>query len=468
MPALTRDLAITYAGTSVGGSTERLIHGPWEFRRSSFGPGRSALGVLTFQLLIGASSNAAFVAERSAVEAAFSTARGALLVTLGGQTHLDLDPADGTAFNATSEIGEVPGSPFNTARSRLYSVRIELELPVDLSGQNGLRECKVSRSYTPSRRATIVLEGVYTQVSTTNARDQYDAQKGTLFSTKKGSADLDDSATYEIVGEEASTNDTNTLCTFRLTYQEVLINQSVSALNDPDLVQPSLRITRSQRSLDSPENTGPVTGEPSLAASLAERGPATPPVELVAVFEAWVDKNNSTNPQALWASKVRSLVLQQIRVHAVSGEFAVVEESPSFDRYENKIAATVRAIVFGSKLISFTIETEDAIDDGLTVTPVWSPNPLDAYVFQRPVVAIRTVTRTSRFTGTTEDRGVKSETLRQGPGWIPVGPRRVSRRRLLVGLGSDSVPCSEVREVFAMRYVNKPGVDVGGGLAGRR
>lgn len=460
MPALTRDLAITYGGMAVGAATSRLIHGPWQFRRSY------TTGTLTFQLLIAASSNSAFVTERNAVEVAFSTPRGALLVTLGGNTHLDLDPADFTGFNATSEIAEVAGSPYNTSRSRLYDVTISVELPADLSGQSGLGECRISRSYTPARKATITLEGFYTAVAsgTVNARDQYDASKAGLFTTKSGASDLDDSATYEKTFEEASTNDTNTRCTFRLVYEEVIVNQSVGTLNDSEICKPSLKITRSQSSENSPEDKGAVTGEPANARTPGGPGPgkAKPPVTLTAVFECWIDKTASTNPQVKWTSKVRPWVLQQIRTHAVNGQLAVVEESPSFDRYENKITATVRAVAFGTKLITFSIETEDTTDDGQTIAPVWSSDPLDAYVFQRPAVVTRMVTRSSLFTGSVEDPQPKVETLKQGPGWIPVGPRRSRRRRLKVGLEGDTVDCTDLVESFAMRFVKKPTTGGGG------
>ncbi|SVD47829.1 uncharacterized protein METZ01_LOCUS400683, partial [marine metagenome] len=63
MPAVTRELALTYGAVSVGGATDRLIDGYIRIDKSY------ATASVSFDLVITAASDAAFASEISTIEA---------------------------------------------------------------------------------------------------------------------------------------------------------------------------------------------------------------------------------------------------------------------------------------------------------------------------------------------------------------------------------------------------------------
>src|SRR3990167_1060653 len=95
-PVVTRELSITYAGFTVGGTTAYHLHGDPPYRQTD-GYERYSID---FHVLVQEATEAAFAAACRAVEAAYRTPRGALVVALGSAALKTLSHAGSTGYNA--------------------------------------------------------------------------------------------------------------------------------------------------------------------------------------------------------------------------------------------------------------------------------------------------------------------------------------------------------------------------------
>ena len=87
MPAHTRTLSIVYGSTTVGGSTDYLIHDKVRIER------RYGVTIVSFTVAFGGeSSDANFATTISTLETAFTTPRQRLRILQNGSTLLDLNP----------------------------------------------------------------------------------------------------------------------------------------------------------------------------------------------------------------------------------------------------------------------------------------------------------------------------------------------------------------------------------------
>lgn len=451
MPASTRDLIVTYGGVSAGGTSDNLIWGGWHFEREK----DSCL--LSFRMLVTAASDSAFVTARNAVEVAFSTPRLALLVSLGGNTELDLDPADNTGFNAVATIRDVLDAEQNTSRSMLYDVRIAVQLPAGYASQNGLRMLRSTRTDTPAGRATITFDGEVTAYSSSGARDQVATVYAAVLTDKVGSGKELGVLVLERVALEVSTDDPNKVATFRVVYEEVIYGQSLTgAPDDSEIVRPTLVIERAEKSRDNPEDKGWTTAETGGSQAKAPGGSAPPDVTVSGSFTCWLLKSSSTDLRGKWTSKVKPWLIGQITLFAQGGKIAVEDLSPAFDPFENKISCRFSASVFtGSALLEYRIDTDDTVDWGRAFQPVWSDKPTDAYLFQGAATITRVETRSKRVLGDAPPTDLEVPKLPAGAGWVGQGPR-VKRIPKKLGIAPNQVAVTDVVEIRRYRYVTTP------------
>lgn len=450
MPASTRDLAITYGSLSVGGTTDYVVWGGWHYERDK------DTALVTFRLLVTASSAANLITARATVEAALSLPRQAILLSISGTTELDLDPADNTGFNAAPSIRVVTDAPENTSLSVLYDVRIPMGLPAGYGSQTGIRELTTTRTDTPAGRGTVTFQGVVTAAGSNGARAQFAAIRASILTDKAGSGKELGVVTLEAVTSEISTDDANKVCTFRCVYEEVIYGQSLTGSpDDSEIVRPTLAIERAQRSKDNPDDNGPTTPESggSNQTLTKSSGSPSPPVELAGTFSCWLLKSSSQDLSGKWTSKVKPWLVAQIKTFAQGGRVAINELTPTYDPFENKISARISATAFtGTGLIEFRLETEDAISYGRSIQSVWSAVPTDAYVYQGQAVITRTETRGSRVLGDAPPTDLAIPRLPTGAGWVGLGPkvRRVPKR---IGLAPDQVAVTDLVVVTTYRYV---------------
>lgn len=489
MPAVARELTITYGATSIGGTTDRLLD-------ASERPFSLAMtytqAVLSFEFLTtNFATEALLRTEITTLEAAFSTPRQRLQIVGATGTYLDLNPAANTGFEAVAEIEKVGSRLGDSARSRRYRVTITVQLPADLAGQNGRRSSSFTVDYTPSDRRTITIEGEYTALGGNTALAQYTASIAAYVGTIQGLV----GGTYGEKGSEQITaNDTNTIMSFRRTFQEIFLSESAGQTNDTDLVDPLLSVTRIRSA----------PGDAPLGGSTVERL-VTYQVAYVAGVRTTVDLDSK------WTGTIRPWILQHVAAATGASALAVVDESPKLDASKREITASMTLVAAGgTKVLSATVTTEDADDPGDVLVPAWVRGTRHGkYLFEGPALFGRTVTEVVTVLGIVSPQGTPSGGSRQGrvrfrpsggagvgafaigarlsinisgggggsgsapggapgggkTGLIPIGPQRTRTSPRRIGLPGNTIDVTDITTTTNLIYYEPAGGAGGGGTA---
>ena len=390
MPAVTRDLAITYGALVCGGSTNRLIDGYLKIDKSF------TTASLSFDLIITAASDSLFATEIALVEAAFREPFQDLLVEQGSSALLELKPSNNTGLNTMPSISK-SGDPRDTGRSRKYSIRIDCELPADNAPTVGLRESSVNVSFTPSRKRRVTISGVVTAQSADDARAKYEA----IIDTYTAAVLAALGGTYELGEEPTTTNDyEDKTISFTQIFDEIIYSEAGSA-SDVRIVRQVVVISRGQ--------TGP--GD---SASYAKRL-----VNLSCTYEAWIDKDETQDLPKVWDS-IKAWVYTQIQNTFATGVIAVMDSSPRYDFTENRITVSISALgTSGSPYIEYRSTTQISDVFGVILVPAWDGDPLAKYAYQGPATRRRTSTAVLRvLAGTVSGSSLRRASPR---GTIQVG-----------------------------------------------
>ena len=323
MPAATNPLTITWKGTSVGGdSSSYQLDGAHTLEKSY------DRFLMVFDVVVVAEDYADLHAKSDALEQVFST-------RLSGDESLVID-IDGTAWTYTSGqtiFDAVPtitksGDPqLDYGLTRTYTIKIEGQLPDDSGG--GLREFQVLVAYDNTRRRTVTMRGQYFASSEGDATSRYlsnfDAEASTYLTF------VDSSATWELV-DEGYTIDRQPgddllprphRCDFSRQYLEIIDEQSSSQADDAAIVDH--RVTFTDLS------SWPATGNQD----------AQPLRQVFAQFDCGVDVTESLDLREQYEQKIRPLLRERFVAVYNPQAFAVEETRVSFDRTNNRIAASV-------------------------------------------------------------------------------------------------------------------------------
>jgi len=429
MPAVDRELAITYGSLSIGGSTDRLIDGYVRIEKAF------ATSSVEFDFVISATSEAAFATEISTVESALRTPFKDLLIEQGSSTILDLKPSTDTGLNTQPVIMKSEDIK-NTGRSRKYTVRIDCEMPADNAPTSGIRESLVNVAYSPSRRRTVTISGVGTAIAGTDARAKYEAIIGTFCTSILTAL----GGTYEL-GEEPVTESDYEDKTIRFSriYDELIYSQAGSG-DHASIVRQEIQITRSQ--------VGP--GD-SKGSSQVERL-----VNLACTYSAWIDKTVTQDLRGTWSS-IKSWVYRQIQTTFASGSIAIIESSPSYDYDNNRITVTIQAVgSTGSLIIEYRETFKFSMISGIVLVPVWSGDMWDKYSYQGPRSIKKTTTINKRLIDnggllplsqtSANDYDVERFGVKGGLDWIPVSLDETSTP-LVIGTDNETIDVIEIATV---------------------
>lgn len=377
MPTVANEYSIVYGSTTIGGTTDALILNKITLAEAY------PTGSVEADVLVTGATEAAFTTACAALEAAFRTPRQRLRVILGAATLIDWNPSDtvNTGFYARPSIAK-PGSPHDTARSRLYRVRVELDFPADLTGQGGRRDSAIEVAFSPSRRRTLRISGSYTALTTNLARAQYNASIAALRTAVIAGAG--GAGTYELTEETATSDDADKACSFVNVLEEVLANQSAAGLDHAAIVRQRLTITR--------DRSGP--GDSDLL------GPVTRLVRLTVQHTTWIDRNQTTDLESLWTATIRPWLVDRGTALAGGGSVVVEHEAVTFDQDENRISATLNLTAATASLIEATVAFEQTREGGAILTPVWDGNPYARHEEQGPRTIIQRLDETVIAVGT--------------------------------------------------------------------
>lgn len=369
MAGAPRKFKITYGTYTVGAiGQDALLDGYHTLDKTVDKDGRGLM-VVSFAAIITASSDAAFLTKVAALEAAFSTPRQLLKIENSATTLLSLDPTSGTntGFNAAPSFRK-DEHVVNTARTRRYLVTVAVELPSQISGNNGRRAASVEISHGPQDRLLVTFKGEYTAAGSNTARAQYNAQAPTYFAAFL----LGLTGTFEKVSEVTNEDDANKTLTYTTIYQEILSDQSSGGRDDSSIVDHTIRVASS---LDSPGDWGSETRRLT---------------DVVVQYTAFVVKTTTTLT-AVWES-LKEYVISYAE-GLVGGEAVALEsEQVDTDPSVNRISATIRlkCAVDTSNLLEATVQQALSDRGGKAITPVHDGTPFGAYVHDGPGTRFRT------------------------------------------------------------------------------
>jgi len=487
---VTRELTITYAGVTFGGSTARQIDNytihEEEFER----------GYFEFEFVTTATSDAAFATEIIAVRDALRKPRQDLVVTQNGQTLLSRKHSDNTGLD-TEPVITKDGDPADTGRSRHFRARISYGLPADNTSTNFRRTATINVEYEPSRRRRVTISGVYTANSsdgTTGSFAQYLAQIST-YATSVLTA-IDSSATWEKVGEPSvAYSDTDKVTNFTVVYREILHNQALGTVDDQDIIDPVLVISRHRiapgDSAGSPLGitntsiglTSPGAGGNTVAEISQTSGggdaqvlPLRPTV-LTVTYQCAIDKTRTKDLTGKWQNTIRPFLIQEARTVAAIG-VVLIDEKPDFDEYENRISATLTFHAYSGTILSQRVTVTDTTSPGRVLRPVWDGDPFSYYEFPGPAVRMKTVEETrEEITAETDANAFVEKLVRSGAGvsgiansanWVVVSRRPMAAilKRGLSGASEVNVAEVKVETVIQFRKAKRASVANAGGIMG--
>ena len=370
--AVTRELQVVYGTHTSGGTTEQLIH--------SFTRQGDAFTEATWEMnvVIYAATAAALKTACIALETAYRTPRKDLVVTMGGETFVSWKHSDNTGFNADPHIEKVVPSKFNTGRSREYRISIRFGRPADVSDTSGRRDSRASLTRDPSRIGTATISGSYTALSpATSGRAAYTAAAATYATAVLATF----GGTWELVDEDATSDDQDKVCDFRLVYRELISSQGGASFNDTALVRQVLMVER-------------VKEAPGDTSSSARRL-----MRLSATFQAHVDKTITTDLKGKFQSIVAWIVGRVRSIYGVSS-IALVHRQEAHNYDDNVIQANLGMLATASPVIEYRVSIRDKNRPGGVVVPFWvSGEPLAARKYQGPAVWMRTITETAEIAG---------------------------------------------------------------------
>jgi hypothetical protein len=304
---------------------------------------------------ISSASEAAFATEIETTEEAFRKPFQDVIIKQGSATLYSFKQEDNTGLDANPEITKREDNA--TGRSRRYTATITIGLPADTGAELevGLREHDVEVSYDPARIRTITISGVFTAISSNNARQR------------------------EVIGEPEADHSYNLkTLTFRRVWRELIFSQ---AGGGSSIVNQRLQINRLK------EAPGDAPGVKRLATLTVE-------------YDCEVDSEVTTNLRSLYDNTIRSFIVQRAKAFLGGGTVAIISDEPRIDPDVNHIHTSMVLMgTTGGNTLKWIIEIEDEFQPGYVLVPAWTGDRMSKYKYQGPAVRRRTITDTKTVLG---------------------------------------------------------------------
>jgi hypothetical protein len=428
MPAVNREFEITYGSFVMGGSTAYQTTGPYRIQRTF------ESWSISFQLVITETTAAAFATLIGTVEDNLAKRYQRLIVKIGSSTIVDYNPSTNSGFNTRATCVKAGTEGADTGRSRVYDVTLSTELPA--TDQSGRRDSSVTIDYTPSRKKTVTVSGVWTAApSSGTGYSNYSAQIGSFCSSALGTV----GGTFELVGENAKWDDANKVVIFSRVYREIVSNQG-NSLDDAAIVEHSIIFRR-------------LTSRPG------DTRPGTKRLEGIAIsWSSSVDKTNTTDLESVYQGTIRPYVVQKARTLFGLSAVAIVDESHDCDLNENKIIADIQimATTSGTDYIESRESTRYVEQGGTVFTNAWAGNIYSKWVDQGHGSRQRIVERTYRRLGEHQAR-MRLHYAPQADGLFYLVGFESSAQILRLGQDDSILTVTDLHEVETWEYAVEPG-----------
>lgn len=396
--ATPREFSFTYGSTSIPGTFSGCavsIHDVHEFARTS-----REFSFKISILLKSAPGSPSYVAAVAALEAALSEPDDLLRLTLtdssGTGNLISLDPSNQEAWDVEAEISKPGTIEVDSRRSRLYVINIAGQLPWTIdapgAGRQGLRELSHELEFSPSRRQTLRISGEYTQqAGGSSASAQYTGQIEALYDSIVGTLTGNWPDASQPRAESRSLTRTGGSVSFSREYREIVLDEGLSAIDDPDITDQKLIVTKSTRPQED-----------------AFPGASVDPVEVLkAVYTISVDHTATKDLFALYENRARGWIESRVLAATTRSKISLLSEVLIHTQEENTFTAELEfeAAVDGA-FEKFKVETTTDVDYGEIISKTWPTkapaddlDPTPAYVYQGPKTVRQTITTTLTTVG---------------------------------------------------------------------
>lgn len=494
-----RELSLTYAGITVGGSSARQItsHSSPIKQGDDF-----EAGYFEFEFVTTATSEAAFGSELSTLRTAFRTPRQDLVVTQGSTTTLSIKHSNNTGLDTFPEILKDGDPVRDTGRSRTFRVRISYGLPADTTNTNFRRTSAITVNYDASRRRTVTITGTYTANSTdgtTASFAQYSSNIATYAATVLAGT-LITGGTFEKIAEpDITRGETDKVMNFTVEYLEILYKQSLAAFDNANIVNPSMVVSREKEAPGdslagglSFSSAGPFVnvGNTQAGPSGGSGGGVKRVTTFNLTYSCSVDSTLTVDLLSLWTGTIRPYLLQTANFVSDAGPVVIISEKFLPDLPGNQVGASMTFLAFpkDGTIIRQSIQAQDDLDTGVVDIGVYSKDPFEYYEFPGSAVRLRTVTEERDVMTTETDPNKIVAGLYAAPGSTVTGleqsdkwvlkkrtPRAVSLRKgmdasgKVLGTTSSSVNVATIVVDSVLQYRNKlkPSTANAGGITGK-
>lgn len=379
---LTRTLSVVYGSLTIGGSNaEVLLDGPVVV--APHGPLSVSVSCVAV-LRPSTDSDAAFETLLDTVTTEMRTPRLRLRIIEGATTIRDFNPASGakSGFNTEPILSETGDPDVDSKRSRRCNFTWEIDLPADNYGQAGRADSSIQVAYDGSNIKTVTISGEYRSTSSTaSARAVYEAGITSYASTILSGL----SGTYDLANREATSDETDSICTFSHTYRQIIRNQAIATLDHAALIEPDLRLDLSS------EFPGDAPGR--RVARLRT---------VTASYSSGVDQAVSTDLYGLWTGTVEPHILQSVADVFGGTVTAIVNRSikPAVDK--NRLEGSLTLLVTsGGTTLSYRLTTRLYSDPGEVEEPLGNGDEFGRFVYNGPATLQQTVTEITRTLGVT-------------------------------------------------------------------
>lgn len=434
-PTVTREMTITYAGLTVGGTdASNLLDGKYTLTHAY---DKVTLG---FSAVVIGSTAAAFTAAVTAFEAAFRKPDQDCVVTLGSETLHSFGHAANTGFSARPSATK-SGGDADSGRSRRYTVTIEFGRPANLSGRAGRRDSTVTLEVDANGRRVLTIEGTYTALDALGARAQYDAQ-ATTYCAAVATA-VCPTANLALIRKVSKTDDQDKICDWTHYYEELMPGGESSGVEKMNCVI--------SRDIEAPGDT---FGVPDRAAKRLH------------TIRATISGQGPADPSAIttWTQTTRNWIIGRIRAYYAPGFLALISDTVEPDVKSGDISGTLifLAATDAAPLIEYRRTVDIADDTGRAVVPVHDEE-FSAYVFRGPRAVLRTTTEVERWFGDVRTvtlpayRPISPDpSLIPAEGWCLIGRPAVSETPLEIGTGGYTFRVVERTTTTVERWIKQP------------
>lgn len=348
--AVTRLNKITYKGFAVGLGTNYHLHGSILLVQDY-----TTLS-LSFLVICHDPTEATFVTQCNALEAAFKNPNGDLKLEIGGSEAFDLSHANNTGMLAQPEIRKT-GSSLDSNNTRLYSVSVTLQLPASESGKSGRQSSKVSYTSDGAEVIRLDVAAVYTALSSNGALAQAKSAFPGYVTTLQG---VEGGTWDELIARTYQHDSDDKFCQASASYIQVISSQSTTATNDTTLQGVRISIATRTRAPGDAKGSGAKRLE-----------------EVTITFFTRVRRSVTTDLLNVWETKVRPQMIAVAADLSGSPQLVAIEEFPGLSPQDNTISARMVFLGGGGSLISSDIVTSEVETASFLFEPVLTGKPFD-------------------------------------------------------------------------------------------